>query len=67
MQDLLILGGGIVGTGVARDAALRGLRVTLIEELRKGVNFEAPKTDEAAADADGHQPGAAPAPPEEKR
>lgn len=36
MQDLLILGGGIVGTGVARDAALRGLRVTLIEERAVG-------------------------------
>lgn len=28
------------------------LRAGDIEELRKGVNFEAPKTDEAAADAD---------------
>jgi glycerol-3-phosphate dehydrogenase len=36
MQDLLILGGGIVGTGVARDAALRGLHVTLIEERAVG-------------------------------
>lgn len=36
MQDLLILGGGIVGTGIARDAALRGLRVTLIEERAVG-------------------------------
>lgn len=36
MQDVLILGGGIVGTGVARDAALRGLRVTLIEERAVG-------------------------------
>jgi glycerol-3-phosphate dehydrogenase len=36
MQDLLILGGGIVGTGVARDAALRGLRVTLLEERAVG-------------------------------
>lgn len=36
MQDLLVLGGGIVGTGVARDAALRGLRVTLIEERSVG-------------------------------
>ena len=29
--DLLIVGGGIVGAGVARDAALRGLRVLLVE------------------------------------
>ena len=29
--DLAVIGGGIQGTGVARDAALRGLRVALIE------------------------------------
>ncbi len=29
--DLLIIGGGIVGAGVARDAALRGLSVALVE------------------------------------
>jgi glycerol-3-phosphate dehydrogenase len=29
--DLLIVGGGINGAGIARDAALRGLRVALIE------------------------------------
>src|SRR5262249_53300961 len=29
--DLLIVGGGITGAGVARDAALRGLRVVLVE------------------------------------
>jgi glycerol-3-phosphate dehydrogenase len=29
--DLLIIGGGIVGAGIARDAALRGLRVALVE------------------------------------
>lgn len=30
--DLLIIGGGITGAGVARDAALRGLKVALIEQ-----------------------------------
>ncbi len=30
--DLLVIGGGIVGCGVARDAALRGLRVALCEK-----------------------------------
>ena len=30
--DLLIVGGGIVGAGVARDAAMRGLRTLLIEQ-----------------------------------
>lgn len=29
--DLLIIGGGIVGAGIARDAAMRGLRVVLVE------------------------------------
>ena len=29
--DLLVIGGGITGAGVARDAALRGLRVALAE------------------------------------
>jgi glycerol-3-phosphate dehydrogenase len=30
--DLLVLGGGIVGAGVALDAALRGLRVALVDK-----------------------------------
>lgn len=30
--DLLIVGGGIVGAGIARDAALRGLRTALVEQ-----------------------------------
>lgn len=29
--DLLIIGGGVIGAGAARDAALRGLRVAVIE------------------------------------
>ena len=29
--DVLIVGGGIIGAGIARDAALRGLKVTLFE------------------------------------
>ncbi|HWL40387.1 MAG TPA: glycerol-3-phosphate dehydrogenase/oxidase [Gemmatimonadaceae bacterium] len=29
--DLLVIGGGITGCGVARDAAMRGLRVALVE------------------------------------
>lgn len=36
MQDLLVVGGGIVGAGVARDAALRGLSVTLLEQQTVG-------------------------------
>jgi glycerol-3-phosphate dehydrogenase len=32
MQDLLIIGGGINGCGIARDAAGRGLSVTLAEQ-----------------------------------
>ena len=30
--DLAIIGGGINGTGVARDAAGRGFRVVLLEQ-----------------------------------
>src|SRR3954470_7742142 len=30
--DLLVLGGGINGAGIAREAALRGLSVCLVEE-----------------------------------
>src|SRR5689334_6442687 len=29
--DVLVVGGGITGAGVAREAALRGLRVALVE------------------------------------
>ena len=29
--DLLVIGGGITGAGIARDAAMRGLRVALVE------------------------------------
>ncbi|MBI3319410.1 MAG: glycerol-3-phosphate dehydrogenase/oxidase [Candidatus Omnitrophica bacterium] len=30
--DLLVIGGGIVGAGIARDAAMRGLKVALVEK-----------------------------------
>src|SRR6478735_8281889 len=30
--DLLVIGGGITGCGVARDAAMRGLKVVLFEK-----------------------------------
>ena len=30
--DVLVIGGGIVGTGIARDLALRGLKVALVEQ-----------------------------------
>ncbi|MFO0622036.1 MAG: glycerol-3-phosphate dehydrogenase [Polyangia bacterium] len=30
--DLLVIGGGITGAGIARDAALRGLKVALLEK-----------------------------------
>lgn len=32
LLDVLVIGGGIVGAGVARDAAMRGLRVGLVEQ-----------------------------------
>src|SRR5256885_11169181 len=30
--DILVVGGGIVGSGIARDATLRGLRVAVIDK-----------------------------------
>src|SRR5258708_22937348 len=30
--DVLVVGGGITGCGIARDAAMRGLRVALVEQ-----------------------------------
>ena len=30
--DLAVVGGGIMGTGIARDASLRGLRVLLVDK-----------------------------------
>jgi glycerol-3-phosphate dehydrogenase len=30
--DLLVIGGGITGAGVARDASLRGWKVALVEK-----------------------------------
>jgi glycerol-3-phosphate dehydrogenase len=30
--DLLVIGGGIVGSGIARDAAMRGLRIGLVDQ-----------------------------------
>src|SRR5688572_1360851 len=32
LVDVLVIGGGIVGAGVARDAAMRGLSVVLVEQ-----------------------------------
>ncbi|TMB29905.1 MAG: FAD-dependent oxidoreductase, partial [Deltaproteobacteria bacterium] len=30
--DLLVIGGGVNGTGIARDAAMRGLTTMLVEK-----------------------------------
>ena len=30
--DLIVVGGGIIGTGIARDASLRGIKTLLIEK-----------------------------------
>ena len=30
--DLIVIGGGITGAGIARDSALRGLKVALFEK-----------------------------------
>ncbi len=42
--DLIVVGGGITGAGVARDAALRGLRVALIEGGKPGGGTTAAST-----------------------
>lgn len=42
--DLVVVGGGVTGAGVARDAALRGLRVALIERGRPGGGTTAAST-----------------------
>jgi glycerol-3-phosphate dehydrogenase len=34
--DLLVIGGGITGAGIARDAAMRGLRTVLVEQQDLG-------------------------------
>ncbi len=45
IQDLLIIGGGINGAGIARDAAGRGLSVTLVEknDLASGTSSKSSK------------------------
>jgi glycerol-3-phosphate dehydrogenase len=42
--DVAIIGGGIIGCGVARDAALRGLRVVLFEQRDFGSGTTAAST-----------------------
>jgi glycerol-3-phosphate dehydrogenase len=42
--DLAIVGGGIIGSGIARDAALRGLRVALFEARDFGSGTTAAST-----------------------
>ncbi|MFW5878549.1 MAG: glycerol-3-phosphate dehydrogenase/oxidase, partial [Myxococcota bacterium] len=37
MVDLIVIGGGVNGTGIARDAAMRGLSVVLLEREDFGV------------------------------
>jgi glycerol-3-phosphate dehydrogenase len=42
--DVAIIGGGIIGCGIARDAALRGLRVALVEKQDFGGGTTAAST-----------------------
>ncbi len=42
--DLVVIGGGVTGAGVARDAALRGLKVALIERGQPGGGTTAAST-----------------------
>lgn len=43
--DLLVIGGGIVGAGIARDAVLRGLKVLLLEksDIASGTSSQSSK------------------------
>ena len=36
--DLLVIGAGITGAGIARDAALRGLKTALVERHGSSAN-----------------------------
>ena len=42
--DLVVIGGGVTGAGVARDAALRGLKVALVERAEPGGGTTAAST-----------------------
>ncbi|MCM2305218.1 MAG: FAD-dependent oxidoreductase [Elusimicrobia bacterium] len=42
--DLIVIGGGVTGAGVARDAALRGLKVCLLERGQPGGGTTAAST-----------------------
>ncbi len=42
--DLVVIGGGVTGAGVARDAALRGLKVALVERGEPGGGTTAAST-----------------------
>ncbi|MFI5349089.1 MAG: FAD-dependent oxidoreductase [Elusimicrobiota bacterium] len=42
--DLVVIGGGVTGAGVARDAALRGLKVALVERGEAGGGTTAAST-----------------------
>lgn len=42
--DLIVIGGGVTGAGVARDAALRGLKVALVERGQPGGGTTAAST-----------------------
>lgn len=42
--DAVVIGGGIIGCGIARDAALRGLRVALVEQRDFGSGTTAAST-----------------------
>ena len=42
--DVVVIGGGVTGSGVARDAALRGLKVALVERGKPGGGTTAAST-----------------------
>src|SRR5215207_7946782 len=44
LYDVVVIGGGIIGCGIARDAALRGLTVALVEKRDFGSGTTAGST-----------------------
>ena len=74
--DVVVVGGGITGAGVALDAASRGLRTALVEkgDFASGTSSKSskmihggPPLPPAARDRPGlREPGRAPAPPRER-
>jgi glycine oxidase len=56
-SDLVVVGGGIIGVAIAREAALAGLSVSLIERRLPGCEASAAAAGMLTAQADAESPG----------